>query len=111
MALALFLCWDFSSWQVTTSPVGRWVTRTAESVVLTDCPPGPVERNTSTLISRGIDLNLHLLGLRKDRHRHGGGVNSPLGLGCRNPLDPVGPAFIFEPAVDPLAPESWPPLP
>ena len=25
--------------------------RTAESVVLTDCPPGPEERKTSTLIS------------------------------------------------------------
>ena len=28
-------------------PVGRWVMRTAESVVLTLCPPGPEERNTS----------------------------------------------------------------
>ena len=35
-ALALFLCWLFSSWQDTTRPVGRWVMRTAESVVLTD---------------------------------------------------------------------------
>ena len=32
-------------------PVGRWVIRTAESVVLTDCPPGPDERNTSTRMS------------------------------------------------------------
>src|SRR2546428_610550 len=43
-ALALFLCCDFSSWQVTTRPVGRCVTRTAESVVLTLCPPGPEGR-------------------------------------------------------------------
>ena len=28
-------------------PVGRWVMRTAESVVFTLCPPGPEERNTS----------------------------------------------------------------
>jgi hypothetical protein len=28
----------------TTIPVGMWVTLTAESVVFTDCPPGPVER-------------------------------------------------------------------
>ena len=28
----------------TTVPVGRWVMRTAESVVLTLCPPGPDER-------------------------------------------------------------------
>ena len=33
-----------SSWQVTTSPVGRWVMRTAESVVFTDWPPCPPER-------------------------------------------------------------------
>ena len=32
----------------TTIPVGRCVRRTAESVVLTDCPPGPEDRNTST---------------------------------------------------------------
>src|SRR3546814_4104194 len=47
IALALFLCCDFSSCWLTTSPVGRWVIRTAESVVLTDWPPGPDERNTS----------------------------------------------------------------
>ena len=28
-------------------PVGRWVIRTAESVVLTPWPPGPEERYTS----------------------------------------------------------------
>ena len=32
-------------------PVGRWVIRTAESVVLTDWPPGPEERKTSIRIS------------------------------------------------------------
>ena len=36
IAFALFLGCDFSSWQVTTRFVGRWVMRTAESVVLTD---------------------------------------------------------------------------
>src|SRR3982751_5336281 len=40
-ALALFLCCDFSSCWMTTRPVGRWVMRTALSVVLTDWPPGP----------------------------------------------------------------------
>ena len=47
MALALFLIWLFSSWQCTTRPVGIWVMRTAESVVLTLWPPGPPERMTS----------------------------------------------------------------
>ncbi len=38
-------------------PVGMWVIRTAESVVLTLWPPGPDERNTSTLISfSGISM-------------------------------------------------------
>ena len=38
-------------------PVGMWVIRTAESVVLTDWPPGPEERKTSTRISlSGISM-------------------------------------------------------
>ena len=38
-------------------PVGMWVIRTAESVVLTDWPPGPEERKTSTLMSfSGISI-------------------------------------------------------
>jgi len=53
-ALALFLCWDFSSWQVTTRPVGRCVTRMAESVVFTLWPPGPEERYTSMRSSSGL---------------------------------------------------------
>ena len=44
MALALFCSWLFSFWQETTVPVGMWVSRTAESVVLTDWPPGPPDR-------------------------------------------------------------------
>ncbi len=44
MALARFWIWLFSSCIATTRPVGLWVMRTAESVVLTDCPPGPDDR-------------------------------------------------------------------
>ena len=51
MAAARFWIWDFSSCMETTRPVGMWVMRTAESVVLTDCPPGPEERKTSTRMS------------------------------------------------------------
>ena len=43
----MFLCCDFSSWQVTTRLLGRWVMRTAESVVFTLWPPGPELRYTS----------------------------------------------------------------
>ncbi len=44
IACSLFCSWLFSFWQDATIPVGRWVIRTAESVVLTDWPPGPEER-------------------------------------------------------------------
>ena len=44
MPASRFCSWLFSFCIDTTMPVGRWVIRTAESVVLTDCPPGPEER-------------------------------------------------------------------
>ena len=44
MALTRFFSWERSSWQVTTNPVGTWVIRTAESVMLTYCPPAPLAR-------------------------------------------------------------------
>ena len=46
-AFARFLICDFSSCCDTTRPVGRWVIRTAEYVVLTLWPPGPLEQNVS----------------------------------------------------------------
>ena len=52
IALSLFCSWLRSSWQLTTRPVGLCVIRTAESVVFTDWPPGPLDRNTS--ISRSF---------------------------------------------------------
>ena len=54
MACSLFWSWLFSFWQVTTSPVGLCVMRTAESVVFTLCPPGPLERYTSISSSPGL---------------------------------------------------------
>ena len=53
MARARFWIWLFSSCIDTTRPVGLWVMRTAESVVLTDWPPGPDERYTSIWRSLG----------------------------------------------------------
>ena len=52
--MARFLSWLFSCWHFTITPVGLCVMRTAESVVLTDWPPAPVERNTSTSRSAGL---------------------------------------------------------
>ncbi len=48
-----FCSWLFSFCSDTVTPVGRWVIRTAESVVLTLCPPGPQERKTSMRRSFG----------------------------------------------------------
>ena len=67
MACSLFCSWDFSFWQDTTMPVGRWVIRTAESVVFTDCPPGPEERNTSIRRSFGSIVDVDVLGLGRDQ--------------------------------------------
>ncbi len=43
-AVARFLCCERSIWQATTMPVGTWVMRTAESVVLMCWPPAPCAR-------------------------------------------------------------------
>ncbi len=51
MARSRFLCWLRSFWQLTTMPVGLWVRRTAEEVLLTFWPPAPDDRNTSTRTS------------------------------------------------------------
>ena len=48
------MSWLFSCWHFTMMPVGLWVSRTAESVVLTDWPPEPVERKTSISMSDGL---------------------------------------------------------
>ena len=53
MATSRFWYWLRSTWQETTMPVGICVRRTAEEVLLTFCPPAPLERNTSILMSAG----------------------------------------------------------
>ncbi|MNH38883.1 hypothetical protein D3C79_999780 [compost metagenome] len=54
IALALFLCCERSSWHSTTMPVGKWVIRIAESVVLTCWPPAPEERKVSIFKSPAL---------------------------------------------------------
>src|SRR5439155_283132 len=54
-AFSLFLCCERASWHSTTIPVGRCVTRTAESVLLTCCPPAPEARR---LVSAGPGADL-----------------------------------------------------
>ena len=99
----MFCSWDFSSCIETTIPVGLWVIRTAESVVLTDWPPGPGGAVDVDLQVVLVDLDLDLLGLGQHRDRRGRGVDPPLRLGLGHPLDAVGAALELEDRVGALA--------
>ena len=104
IALALFLCWLFSSWISTTRPVGRWVIRTAESVVLTDWPPGPgraLDVDPEVLLL--VDLDLDLVDLGHDDDRRGRGVDPAGRLRRRDALDAVDAALELEAAVGAVA--------
>ena len=51
IAVSLFAVWLRSFCTETTMPLGMCVSRTAESVLFTCCPPAPDERNVSTRTS------------------------------------------------------------
>src|ERR1700737_1626679 len=53
-ACALFLCCERPAWQTTATPVGIWVSLTADSVLLTCCPPAPPERMVSVRTSDSL---------------------------------------------------------
>src|SRR3984893_11112409 len=53
-ACALFLCCERPAWQTTATPVGIWVSRTADSVLLTCWPPAPPERMVSVRTSDSL---------------------------------------------------------
>ena len=89
IACSRFCSWERSFWQDTTMPLGRWVIRTAESVVLTPWPPGPggpVDVDPQVAL---VDGDLGLLHLVHHQHAGGGGVHPALGLRHRDPLHPV----------------------
>ena len=50
-AFSRFWSWLRSSWLLATSPVGSWIRRTADDVLLMCCPPAPDARNTSIRMS------------------------------------------------------------
>ena len=99
----MFLCCDFSSCWMTTRPVGRWVIRTALSVVLTDWPPGPGRAVDVDAQVRVVDLDVDLLRFRKHRDRRRRSVDPAAALRHRDALDPVDAAFIFQPGEHALA--------
>ena len=84
-------------------PVGRWVIRTAESVVLTLWPPGPLLRKTSMRRSFSSMLDVDRLGLRQHEDAGGAGVHPPLRLGDRDALDAVHAALELQQGVRRLA--------
>src|SRR5205085_284441 len=52
--MSRFLCWLRSFCIETTMPVGMCVMRIAESVLLTFCPPAPLDRKVSMRTSAGV---------------------------------------------------------
>ncbi len=95
--MARFLCWLFSSCIATTMPVGRWVMRTALSVLLTCWPPAPGRAIDVDAQVGLVDLHVHLLRLRQHRDGHGGGVDAALVLGRRHALHAMHAALVFQP--------------
>ena len=103
MACSRFCSWLFSFWQLTTMPVGRWVMRTAESVVLTRLAAGARRAEHVDPDVLLLDGDVDLLGLGHHQHAGGGRVHAALALGDRDPLDPVHAALELQQRVRRLA--------
>ena len=84
-------------------PVGLCVIRTAESVVLTDWPPGPGRAVDVDLQVVLVDLDVDLLGLRQHGDRRRRGVDAALRLGLGHALDAVRAALELEHGVGAVA--------
>src|SRR6478672_1487277 len=69
-ACSRFLCWLLASWHSTTIPVGRCVSRTAESVLLMCWPPAPLARKVSTRTSAGLELEARVGAVPHDACDH-----------------------------------------
>src|SRR5258706_151432 len=68
IARARFLCWLRSSWQATTVPVGTWVMRTADSVLLTCW-------QAALLVGRRHALHAMAAGLELQEVEHAGAAH------------------------------------
>ncbi len=84
-------------------PVGRWVMRTAESVVLTCWPPAPEDAHRVDADVGGGDVDVDRLGLGQDGDGGGRGVDATARLGLGHALDAVDAGFEFQPGEDALA--------
>ena len=99
MARSKFWSWLFSSCIDTTMLVGRCVSRTAESVVLTLWPPGPLDRYTSRLTSFGSIETSTSSTSGSTATVAARGVQAALALGGRHPLHPVDAGLVLEDGV------------
>ena len=84
-------------------PVGRWVMRIAESVLLTCWPPAGCAKCVGFQIGR-IDLDIVDLGqLGQDGHGRRRGMDAALRFGCRYALYAVRAGFELESRIRALA--------
>ena len=77
--------------------------RTAESVVFTDCPPGPGRAVDVDLQIRLFDLEVDVVGLRHHGHGRGRRVDAALRLRLGHALDAMRPALELEDRVRTVA--------
>ena len=84
-------------------PVGRWVMRTAESVVLTCWPPAPLARMVSMRMS-SARISMSISSASGSTATVAAEVwMRPLRLGFRHALHPVHAGFEFQPREDAFA--------
>ena len=81
---------------ITTMPVGRWVMRIADSVLLTCWPPAPLRAHGVDLQVVVVDRDVDLLGLRQHRDGRGRGVDAARRLGVRHALHAMHAGFEFQ---------------
>ena len=101
MAVARFEIWLRSDWQATMMPVGMWVMRTAESVVLTCWPPGSAgaEGVHPQVGIADLDVDIVLFDLGEGVHRCKGGVAAGVAVKGGDAHQAVNAGFGLEVAV------------
>ena len=104
MAMSRLRPWLRSFWQATTMPLGKWVMRTADEVLLTFCPPAPEARKVSMRMSvslTSISMSSSISGV--DEHRGEGGVAARGGVEGADAHQPMHAGLGLQVAVGVLA--------